>query len=288
MPKEVFGGLSLAGGKRRGTSLVLLSLNDRDSKLAITEIFGNLGSTATQSADQVLLRVINKRGDHPSILGINAPLSLPPCITCQLPWCPGHENCKVNSIEWMRDASLRLSKIHKNAKKTLPYTERPVEIFLRENLPYWLDVPGAYGANISPLAARVQYLKRHISLETKLIEVLPRLTFHALASGLDLSDESARYYKEPEDGAASRAQFLRSFRERYPVFINERDLELIILNPPTFDAMLAAITAYYSRLSLCEAPPLDFPDHEGWVYFPKDNIEHLYETAFVKIAVESH
>src|SRR3990167_4715063 len=122
MPQDVFGGLSLAGGKRRGTSLVLISLDDQNSKLTITDIFGNLGPTTTQSSDQVLLRVINKRGDHPSILGINAPLSLPPCITCQLPWCPGHETCKVNSIEWMRDAYLRLSKIHKNAKKTLPYT----------------------------------------------------------------------------------------------------------------------------------------------------------------------
>jgi hypothetical protein len=284
MVREVYGGLSLAGGKRRGTSLVLLTLESEQNCISLTEIYANLGSTKKLNSDQVLLRVLNNRGDHPKVLGINAPLSLPPCVSCELPWCPGHEICKVNSIEWMRRANLRLSKIYKNTKPALPYTERPIELYLREHFPHWLDIPGAYSANISPLAARVEYLKRHIFYETKLIETLPRLTFYILSSSLGLAHDGARYYRGPESGSKLRADFLHAIKKIFSFQVNERDFELLTLNLPAFDAFLAAATALLYQHNLCEERPDDFPGNEIWVSFPQGSLE----VPFSRFAIESN
>lgn len=273
MKKEVFGGLTLAGGKRRGTALALISIKDSSNQLILEEIYGNLGVTATQTADQALLRVINKRSDNPTILGVNVPLSLPPCLSCQLPWCPGYEVCEVESVVWTRKSNPRLKKIHKSAKPSQPYTERPVEIFLRENFPHWLDIPGAYSSNMAPLVSRIQYLKRHFSSDTELIEVLPRLTFFKLSSLLGLQPNLAKSYRGPEHGSETRLLFLQKLKEKLSFVIDDRDLELLTLNPPPFDALLAALTAFLHRRGYCEMPLTDFPISEGWVSFPKDDFE---------------
>ena len=271
MAKEIFGGLSLAGGKRRGTALSLLSYDEDKNQLVLEDIFGNLGATANQSADQALLRVINKRGDVPIVLGVNVPLSLPTCLSCQLPWCPGYEVCEVESIVWMKKSFPRLKKIHKNAKPAQPYTERPVEIYLRENFPPWLDIPGAYSANLAPLVSRVQYLKRHISHDIQLIEVLPRLTFYKFSLLFGLSSELAKTYKAPEHGSESRLTLLQCLKEKFSLSIESRDLELLTLNPAPFDAFLSSITAFLYKCGFCETPLADFPMSEGWVYYPKND-----------------
>lgn len=266
---ETFGGLTLAGGKRQGTALALLRHEEKTNQLFLTDLYGKLGSTPSKTSDQALLHVIQKRGDPPSILGVNVPLALPPCLLCQLPWCPGHEACEVESVVWMRKSQTRMTKKYKHSKPPLPYVQRPVEVYLRENISHELDLPGAYSSNISPLVARIQYLKRHLSQSIQLIEILPRLTFYQLAPMFGLDAKLAFTYRGPEKGSEDRYRFLSRLKEHVPLFIYDRDLELLTLNPPCFDAFLGAYTAFLFKQGLCENPPENFPLDEGWVAFPK-------------------
>ena len=82
-----------------------------------------------------LVDAIRARADR-ALLCVDAPLSLPPCLRCQVPVCPGQERCVDPAVIEMRrlgGAITDPTRDHRRGKPAVtPYTQRPTEVYLRE------------------------------------------------------------------------------------------------------------------------------------------------------------
>src|SRR5690606_24497942 len=146
--------------------------------------------------DDVVVEYLDRWVDDATVVAINAPLSLPPCIQCQLP-CPTMARCSVDVVAWMRTWAPRLlsrgrSDPHKPA--VTPYTQRATEVLWAAT---GVRPREALGQGTGPLAARAAYLRRTLSprlrLHENLLEVHPRATVAILAG-----DEAERRCRHGE------------------------------------------------------------------------------------------
>jgi len=194
-----FIGIDLGGGRGKNTAVARLEFQQDDavSRLAVAEAKVRYGQRGTGSVeepegdalfrDEVLVEYLARFVDDHTVVAINAPLTLPPCIPCALP-CPTVAHCSVEVVAWMRTWAPRLlgrgrSDPHKPV--VTPYTQRATEVL-------WaaagVQPREALGQGTGPLAARAAYLRRALSpklrLHENLIEVHPRATL-ALLAGAD-------------------------------------------------------------------------------------------------------
>lgn len=192
--------------------------------------------------DEVLIDYLLRWVDEHTVVAINAPLSVPPCVRCQLP-CPTVARCEVEVVAWMRTWAPRLrtrgrSDPHKPA--VTPYTQRATEVLWeaagvrpRETL----------GQGSGPLTARAAYLRRTLSprlrLHENLIEVHPRATLAML-----FDDEVVRRCRQGESTQVwdARKSVLAGLAER--VAFDYVWPEVIVRNMHVFHAVLCAYTSF--------------------------------------------
>ncbi len=90
-------GIDLGGGKGKKTALATLRV---DGGLAtVVDIAPRNG--ALPFYDAALIETIRQYGDE-TLLCIDAPLTLPPCLRCAVPICPGQQACVDPSVVEMR------------------------------------------------------------------------------------------------------------------------------------------------------------------------------------------
>ena len=124
-------GIDLGGGKGKKTALATLRLDGRTA--TVVDIAPRSG--AAPFYDASLLETIRQYGDD-TLLCIDAPLTLPPCLRCTVPVCPGQEACVDPSVVEMR--SLMAETAEPNAGRdarrgkppVTPYTQRATEVHL--------------------------------------------------------------------------------------------------------------------------------------------------------------
>jgi hypothetical protein len=202
-------------------------------------------------------------------LGVNVPLSLPPCTECTRKTCPMPRSCTVPSVKWMRSSSRKYSK----QVDFTPYTQRPAELWIKhhvlENLPesHRFEIDEALGGNKAPLTMRMHFLRRHLP-DVKVIEAWPKLTVAILAEQLGISKRVVQGYRNLEEGAHAREEILEALAEKKGIFIYERDMRKLSTALASFDAFICALTALLANTGLCETAPTGFPDSAGWVEYP--------------------
>ncbi len=156
-------GLELAGAKNHKTAVAVLEYYKKEKKIFLLEVFEKViprKGESTQTSDEALLELIEEIRPSSSAsrtsndefnLGVNVPLGLPPCISCKLKTCPMPQKCKVESVKWMRTHSKKMG------REFTPYTQRPVEIWVRnkilETLPpsARFEIDETLGGNKAPL-----------------------------------------------------------------------------------------------------------------------------------------
>ncbi len=180
-PFKRFLGVDLGGGKGKKTALALLEL-DGDG-VAVTRIAPRAGGSPLY--DGTLVELIRSFGDD-TVVCIDAPLTLPPCLRCEVPVCPGQEACIDAAVVEMRrlfGPSTPAGRDERRGKPTLtPYTQRATEVYLHRRrgiLPR-----ETLGQGMGPLTARAAHLGRALAdrfrLNENLIEVFPRATLELL------------------------------------------------------------------------------------------------------------
>lgn len=192
-----FIGIDLGGGRGKNTAVARLELTktpDGAVRLGVSDAKIRYGQRGTgQRAeepggdahfrDDVLVDYIERWVDDTTVVGLNAPLTLPPCIRCTLP-CPTVEHCEVPVVAWMRKWAPRLLPRGRGSSgkpAVTPYTQRATEIMLKAT---GVAPRETLGQGTGPLAARAAYLRRHLSprlrLHENLVEVHPRATIERL------------------------------------------------------------------------------------------------------------
>jgi hypothetical protein len=161
-------------------------------------------------------------------------------------------------------------------KEFTPYTQRPIELWMKYKLlpelpvSLHLEVDESLGGNKAPLSARMNFLKRHLH-GVSLIEVWPRLSVALLGIELGLPKRHLTQYRQLEEGVELREEFLLQLSQQREIFIYDRDLRKLSQNLTAFDAFICSYIALLSDQNRCSKRPSlrEFPTQAGWIYYPE-------------------
>jgi predicted nuclease with RNAse H fold len=178
-PVTRFIGIDLGGGKGKKTALAVL---DRiEDGITVTELHPRRNEDPLYDAN--LIAALRSLGQG-AVICVDAPLSMPPCMRCQVSPCPGQESCVDPEVTVLRSLTGNKTTAGGKARKPsiTPYTQRATEAYLwhrRGILPR-----EALGQGMGPLTARACHLVRALAgefrLHEDLIEVFPRATLELL------------------------------------------------------------------------------------------------------------
>ena len=155
-----------------------------------------------------------------------------------------------------------------------PYTQRPVEFYLKyELLPRFAPdlrcvVEDALGSNQAPHTARMHYLKR-IWTKGSLVEVNAKLTAGIWAKQDLLPSKAYLAYRKPQVGEEARSQCLDALQDAFNLFIYEHDRLKLCAYLGAFDSLVTALSVHLETQRRTEAPPLGFPPGATWISFPR-------------------
>ncbi|MFO7563337.1 MAG: DUF429 domain-containing protein [Enhygromyxa sp.] len=251
-----FIGISLGGGRGKTTAVARLELRDEQLTLAEARTrWGQRGGGEVEAAagplqleapfrDDVLLRWFERWIDEATIVAFDAPLTLPPCVRCQLA-CPGVDACSVPVVAWMRRHAesliARTGRSDPGKPAVTPYTQRATELLLERAT---LQPREALGQGMGPLAARAAYLRRALSprlrLHENLLEVHPRAT---LIRMFGLREERRTRHGSANQTWEIRKQMLGQLVEG--LAFDRVWPDLVVRNVHVFHAVVSAFTAYF-------------------------------------------
>ena len=290
MNQKRYLGLDLSGAKNAKTTLAVLEYYPKEKKVFVLDVHPGIGADETASSDEVLVQTLLDHADgHPDLkIGVNVPVTLPPCITCTRKSCPMPAACTVPEVRWMRNHAVRTS-LARPRKKTAsrrnmrlkeyftPYTQRPVELYLKNEvlgrLPEKIrfEIDETLGGNRAPLSARMHFLRMHLR-HYELLEVLPKLSVALLMPHLKIPQKTILQHRQIETGAQARQTLIERMCESLDIFIYERDLKKLTQNLNAFDAFLSAYTVLLQDRGECVSPPKGFPIDSGWICHPKSSL----------------
>ena len=177
-PFKRFIGIDLGGGKGKKTALAVL---DRSrSGVTVTALHPRSGEAPLY--DAALIAAVRDRVEG-TVVCVDAPLTLPPCVRCGVARCPGQEACVDTEVVAMRRLCGPGPGVGRRGKPALtPYTQRATEAYLLRRR--GISPREALGQGMGPLTARACYLARGLAdqftLNESLIEVFPRATLELL------------------------------------------------------------------------------------------------------------
>jgi hypothetical protein len=270
-------GIDLAGAKNQKTALAVLEYYPKENKVFLLDIYEKIVPAEGHTSDDALLELIEELKPGIARVGVNVPLDLPPCIPCSRKVCPLPTKCTVAEVKWMREITKRAVRADDPEVRALeftPYTQRPIELWVRYNvlpkLPetHRFEVDEALGGNKAPLTARMHYLKKHLT-KVEFSEVWPKLSVAILAEQLGIQKRTITRYRQLEEGIHAREEIIEELARKHSLFIYERDVRKLAQNLASFDAFICAYTALLSDVELCTEMPAGFPPKAGWVRYPK-------------------
>jgi hypothetical protein len=296
-PFTTFVGIDLGGSRGKSTAVARLRWDARSgSGTAWVEEVSTRHRGGEPWCDGALVDYLVSLGGG-VVVAIDAPLTVPACLRCQVAACPGYRACEVPATVWLRTvgeelqaASMvddrdrvvaapssgrsvggggRLGGSPPLFKQRLaPYTHRCTEVLLhytrdlvpRENL----------SQGVGPVTARAAHLRRVLAghdfeLNRNLLEVSPRGTVHAL-----FGRRRARGYKRDADPWNTRAQIVEELGDRMRFAPSSRlSKEEVLRNDHCFDALLSAYTAVLWAQEEWQLPADSEPfTSDGWIWVP--------------------
>ncbi len=261
-------GLHLGGGKSDKTCMAVLEYYPTHKKVFLSRLHSQIGPEKDQSSDAKLHHLLTIEAPV-DLLAIDAPLTWPKCMRCDLP-CPGYESCSEPEIKWMWRWHKKRGRSKKPNKIFSPYTQRCVELHLAQEMEKSFFPGDALGANMAPLLARATFLLRR--LKSAALEVYPPLSLWRMGTALGISKGALTFAKHSAEGEENRLTILKKFVDSGLLFIYEQDLRTMAQHSDAFDSLICGLTAYLNDQDLCEPRPQGFPKSEAWISIPKQDI----------------
>lgn len=221
------------------------------------------------SNDATLITSIKELGVPLRMVAFDAPLTLPQCVPCRKE-CPGTSKCKEPHISWFWEHFRSSKKEKRTTRLFTPYTQRPVEAYLNNQLEEAFHPSDALGANTAPLTARMNFLLRHLK-EIDCVEVFPKLSLWRIGRALKITKRHLRFHKHSVEGDKSRLVLLNTLSENGILFLYHADLVRLVAHGNAFDSLICALTAFLKHRNLTEPRPSGFPINEAWIEFPTVN-----------------
>ncbi|HWM86524.1 MAG TPA: DUF429 domain-containing protein [Kofleriaceae bacterium] len=294
-----FIGIDLGGSRGKSTAVARLRWDPRVHETAWVDEVSTRHRGGQPWCDGALVEYLSGLGSD-VVVAIDAPLTVPACLRCQAPSCPGYRACDVPATVWLRTVGEELQSsamiddrdrdrvvaapsstpsrsigggngtVPAFKQRLAPYTHRCTEVLLhytrdlvpRENL----------SQGVGPVSARAAHLRRVLAshgfeLNRNLLEVSPRGTVHAL-----FDRRRARGYKRDADPWNTRAQIIEELGERLRFAPSSRlSKEEVLRNDHCFDALLSGYTAYLWSRDEWQLPGDGEPfASDGWIWVPPE------------------
>jgi predicted nuclease with RNAse H fold len=261
-------GIDLGGGKGKKTALATLRV-DGDGAATVVDIAPRNG--ALPFYDAALIDTIRQYGEA-TLVCVDAPLTLPPCLRCQVPLCPGQTACVDPSVVEMRSLAGQAAPAgHRDTRRgkppITPYTQRATEVHLSCRL--GIVAREGLGQGTGPLAARAAHLLRALAdrfrLNENIIEAYPKATLALLGLGTPFK----KHLRERE----TRARILEALADELR-FGPGVWRELCIQSDHLFEAVICAFTGFLWARDGWKLPAAAEPRDaearlaDGWIWTP--------------------
>ena len=290
---QTFIGIDLGGARGKSTALALLERQEDVASVETVLMRGprHCAQESQPWTDDALLEYLANFDTENTAIAINAPLTVPACLRCQLSKCPGDTVCTDVATAWLRTTGQnlqaqyvladpnRIVALHQGVgfrqvvapppaatQRLPPYTHRCTEVELH------------YGRGLLPkehigqsswaIASRAQYLRRSLAgrgfvLNQSLLEVSPRCTIHAL-----FGEAAAQGYKRDADPWHTRASIIEGMKPLRFATRSGMSKEDVLRNDNCFDALLSAYTGFLWARDGWTMPTGKPFDEDGWIWAP--------------------
>jgi hypothetical protein len=260
-------GIDLGGGKGKKTALATLRVDGTTA--TVVDIAPRNG--ALPFYDTALIDTIRQYGDE-TLLCVDAPLTLPPCLRCTVALCPGQNACVDPSVLEMRALAEKEARANDRGSRRgkppiTPYTQRATEVHLSGRLR--IVAREGLGQGTGPLAARAAHLLRALAdrfhLNENLIEAYPKATLAVLGLGTRFK----KTLRERETRARILEALAGELRFGPGVW-----RELCIQSDHLFEAVICAYTGFLWARDSWALPAAAQPREDearlrdGWIWTP--------------------
>ena len=259
-----FVGVDLGGGRGKNTSVAVLV--EAEGHARVTFVGFRDPATGSPFYDGPLTRFLTSQPEE-TVVAMGAPLTLPPCLRCQLATCTGFEGCADPAVVWFRrESARRHTRDTRNATKpkVTPYTQRACELSLRKR--HGLPFREAMGQSRGPLTARATHLLKRWTpryvRDENLIEVYPKATLQVL-----FGKKEASQYRRGVETWEVRAQLLEELSETLNFAVWR---EPILQKTRLFHAVICGYTGYRWAVEGWQIPSeeRDLASLDGWIWVP--------------------
>ena len=268
-----FAGVHLSGPNANKTALVVLQGNPRERPLKIGKVYERIGTFGSLFSDERLVDILTHAGPFAEVF-IDCPLTVPPCVACQRPVCPGAMKCDDVSVAYMLAISSRVRRRGaRKARPVNPQSQRLWDALQLDEGPEERLEP-FYSANQAPLVARARTLQRRLNSLTPVIELRETQVANALlalAAPLGLPPTVRQSYRSFEEGLICRNNILRCMTEKGWLARAEmvEDLDTVCQSVEAFSAFVAALVGALYGAGLTGPRPSGYIEGEGWVHLPE-------------------
>lgn len=259
-------GVHLAGPNSTKTTLVILAGPAGEGPLKIQGIYDRMGTVNKLFSDDRLFEVL--RAEDPDRVMIDSPLSVPPCVACTRPVCPGVNACEDIAVAFMQ----KMVDTHTGKKKKKPMNPQTQRIWDVKEWYRWhpsLQEP-TYSSNKAPLVVRSLTLQRRLNSLEKPLRLYETSIPHAISVLVDqlaLPSDLAYEYRAFGIGREKRQAILRKLVEMR--FLDAEIPPEVSATVEVFSAVIAGVVAGMEQRDLVSRPENEFFQGQGWVYLPK-------------------
>ncbi len=268
-----YAGLHLSGSNASKTAMVVLEGRSFETPLVIRQVYEKIGSFGSLFSDERLLEALVHTGPFAHVF-TDCPLTVPPCVACTRPVCPGAVKCEDVAVAVMLNVSNRLrSKGGKRSRPVNPQSQRLWDV-LRLDSELEERAEPSYSANLAPLVARARSLQRRLNaVEPKIVlkETSVASALEMLRPGLRFKSNAKILYRNFENGRVHREQVMAALeRNRWIQFCPDsgEQKESVLAHVECFEAFICALVGALHDAGLTANQPTGFIESEGWVFLP--------------------
>ena len=267
-------GIHVSGPNAAKTAVVVLGGAQTEPPWQVLKLYPRIAPVGSVFSDERVLDII--RIEQPLAAAfVDCPLSVPPCVACQRPVCPGAWHCEDVGVAYMLAQSEKIRAKYRKKKRVVnPQTQRLWDVLhiLDHDT---ADTEPSYSSNMAPLVVRAKTLQRRLmSLATPVLlqETSVAHAVKSLAVILGLAPTLPRDYRNFEIGRVTREDFCEVAvkHQLLKPFTDFGEREQFVSSIDNFQALVTALVAAAYYAGLCAPTPQHVTADEGWVHVPAD------------------